>query len=35
MNRDTLKGQWQLQGAVKKRWGKLTDNDLTQMDARC
>jgi uncharacterized protein YjbJ (UPF0337 family) len=32
MNRDTLKGQWkQLQGEVKKRWGKLTDDDLTQM----
>ena len=32
MNRDTLKGQWkQLQGEVKTRWGKFTDDDLTQM----
>jgi uncharacterized protein YjbJ (UPF0337 family) len=32
MNRDTLKGQWkQLEGEVKKRWGKFTDDDLTQM----
>jgi uncharacterized protein YjbJ (UPF0337 family) len=33
MNRDTLKGQWkQLQGEVKTRWGKFTDDDLTQME---
>ena len=33
MNRDTLKGQWkQLQGDVKKQWGKLTDSDVTQLE---
>lgn len=35
MNRDTLKGQWkQVKGEVKKRWGKLTDDDLTQMSGQ-
>ena len=29
MNKDILKGKWnQLQGEVKSRWGKLTDDDL-------
>lgn len=29
MNSDQLKGKWkQLQGSVKERWGKLTDDDL-------
>ena len=29
MNRDVLKGQWkQMQGEVKRRWGKLTDDEL-------
>jgi uncharacterized protein YjbJ (UPF0337 family) len=33
MNRDTLMGQWkQLKGNVKARWGKLTDDDLTQAE---
>lgn len=33
MNRDTLKGQWkQVQGDVKKRWGKLTDDELTTIE---
>lgn len=33
MNRDTLQGQWnQLKGSVKQKWGKLTDDDLTQID---
>ena len=32
MNRDTLKGQWkQMQGDIKRRWGKLTDDELTQI----
>ncbi len=32
MNRDTLKGQWkQIQGDIKRRWGKLTDDELTQI----
>jgi uncharacterized protein YjbJ (UPF0337 family) len=30
MNMDVLKGDWkQLQGKVKEKWGKLTDDDLT------
>ncbi|MCE5201081.1 MAG: CsbD family protein [Synergistaceae bacterium] len=30
MNEDILKGKWkEIQGEVKKQWGKLTDDDLT------
>jgi uncharacterized protein YjbJ (UPF0337 family) len=33
MNRDTLKGQWkQLKGEAKQRWGKLTDDELDQVE---
>lgn len=33
MNKDTLKGQWnQLRGEVKTQWGKLTDDELTQVE---
>ena len=29
MNSDQLEGKWrQLKGAVKEKWGKLTDDDL-------
>ena len=29
MNSDQLQGKWkQLKGSVKKKWGKLTDDDL-------
>ena len=29
MNSDTLQGKWkQAKGAIKVRWGKLTDDDL-------
>ena len=29
MNEDILKGKWnEMKGEVKKKWGKLTDNDL-------
>jgi uncharacterized protein YjbJ (UPF0337 family) len=32
MNTDTWEGQWkQLKGEVKRQWGKLTDDDLTQI----
>ena len=32
MNEDTLKGQWlQLKGKVRQQWGKLTDDDLDQI----
>ena len=33
MNKDTMAGQWkQMKGAVKKQWGKLTDDDLTAIE---
>jgi uncharacterized protein YjbJ (UPF0337 family) len=33
MNTDTLKGQWhQLKGEAKIRWGKLTDDELDQIE---
>ncbi len=29
MNEDILKGKWnEMKGEVKKKWGKLTDDDL-------
>jgi uncharacterized protein YjbJ (UPF0337 family) len=33
MNWDTVEGNWkQWQGAVKKQWAKLTDDELAQID---
>jgi uncharacterized protein YjbJ (UPF0337 family) len=33
MNSDILKGQWtQLKGQVKQQWGKLTNDDLDQIE---
>ncbi len=33
MNRDQFKGLWtQFQGELKKQWGKLTDDDLKQIE---
>src|SRR5690554_4864326 len=35
MNSDILKGNWkELKGNVKQQWGKLTDDDLDQIDGR-
>ena len=35
MNNDILAGNWkQLQGKVKEKWGKLTDDDLDVMQGR-
>ncbi len=32
MNSDTFKGKWtQLKGHARKQWGKLTDDDLDQI----
>jgi uncharacterized protein YjbJ (UPF0337 family) len=32
MNAEIFKGQWhQFKGAVRKQWGKLTDDDLEQI----
>lgn len=33
MNQDLLKGRWhQIVGAVKQQWGRLTADDLLQID---
>jgi uncharacterized protein YjbJ (UPF0337 family) len=35
MNEDTLKGQWtQLKGRAREQWGKLTNDDLDQIQGR-
>ncbi|CAN5562245.1 CsbD family protein [soil metagenome] len=35
MNMDQLKGDWkQLQGKVKTKWGKLTDDDMTVIEGK-
>jgi uncharacterized protein YjbJ (UPF0337 family) len=35
MNADTLKGQWhQIKGSAKTQWGKLTDDDLNQIEGQ-
>jgi uncharacterized protein YjbJ (UPF0337 family) len=33
MNPDILKGRWhQVRGDIRKRWGKLTDNDILEIE---
>ena len=33
MNSEILKGNWkQMSGLIKKRWGKLTDDELKQIN---
>jgi len=33
MNEQQFKGKWnQLKGEVKKRWGQLTDDDITEVE---
>jgi uncharacterized protein YjbJ (UPF0337 family) len=35
MNDDMFKGQWtQLKGAIREKWGKLTDDDLDQVQGK-
>ena len=35
MNKDILKGKWmEIKGDVKTKWGKLTDDDLTQIEGQ-
>lgn len=35
MNWDEIKGNWkQVTGQVKSQWGKLTDDDLQQIDGK-
>lgn len=33
MNKDILEGKWtQLKGSVQKEWGKLTDDEVNQIE---
>lgn len=35
MNWDLVKGKWkQMTGSARARWGKLTDDELTEIDGR-
>ena len=35
MNEDILKGKWlEIKGRVKEKWGKLTDNDLCEIEGK-
>ncbi len=35
MDKDTLKGDWNImKGKVKENWGRLTDDDLTQINGK-
>ena len=35
MNEDILKGKWlEIKGGVKEKWGKLTDNDLGEIEGK-
>lgn len=35
MNWDRIEGNWkEFKGRAKQQWGKLTDDDLTQIDGR-
>lgn len=32
MNKDIIKGKWQeVKGKLRQQWGKLTDNEISQM----
>lgn len=33
MNKDIVKGNWkEIKGKLKNQWGKLTDNEISQME---
>jgi uncharacterized protein YjbJ (UPF0337 family) len=35
MNEDILKGKWkEIKGGIKEKWGKLTDDDLAQVEGK-
>ena len=35
MNQDIVKGKWtQLKGKIREQWGKLTDDDIVQIDGK-
>jgi len=33
MNKDILKGRWnEIKGSIQKKWGKLTDDEIAQIN---
>lgn len=35
MNREQFEGQWlQLKGKIKEKWGRLTDDEITQINGK-
>lgn len=35
MNKDTFQGDWNmLKGKIKEKWGKLTDDDITEIKGK-
>jgi uncharacterized protein YjbJ (UPF0337 family) len=35
MNKDRFLGKWkEFKGKIKEKWGKLTDDDITQIDGK-
>ena len=35
MKKDILKGKWkEMKGAIKEKWGKFTEDDLTEMEGK-
>lgn len=33
MNKDTIEGNWtELKGKIKAKWGKLTDNEINELE---
>ena len=35
MNNDTFEGKWhEYKGKIKEKWGKLTDDDLTEINGK-
>ena len=35
MFEDVLKGKWmEIKGGIKEKWGKMTDDDLTQVEGQ-
>ncbi len=35
MNEEVMKGKWKgIKGGIKEKWGKLTDDDLTQIEGK-
>lgn len=35
MNKEQFEGQWQtIKGKIKEKWGKLTDDEITQINGK-